>query len=385
MKSRRRFTPQVEQLEGRWVPTVDLLFDPAGNLTITGIPDGLITLTMTGTPFEYEIGDGGAGNVGTFIVPGNITMNFTNSPLNDEIEIDLMADFMGGDLNISTGAGEDTVSFVMASGGTIPGNVTFQGVNSAFLDTLSIGGNVRMQTNENLFGDYDLFDTLVGGDLTIFSGNDLDNVSLSGATFIGGSVYANTANDGASITIDDLVFIGRNLTVLGGSDDDTIFLDGVVGGNAYFNLGTAFTLNTLNLDGIVAGNLTYLGGLADDSVLVGLGGLGNPITIGRNIYINAGDGFNEVTFGDSVALDPVTIGGTISYTGGVGIDSVTLDSDVELNRSRVYAQLGLGDDEFTLSTGNLGFLYVDFGFGTDTFNNNLLSPFTFRAYLRNLP
>ncbi len=381
MNACRKKTPlQVEQLEGRWVPTVDVMLDPAGNMTITGIPDGPIDVILS-PGFTYDITDNFV-PVGTFIAPGNITLNFPNSTADDIITIDLGGFSMGKDLMINSGAGDDLISTIF-SGGTIPGNVTITQGNSIFLDTVFIGGNVQINSgSENVPGTYDLFDVTVGGDLRITSGNEVDVISLSSLTSIGGDALFNIGEGGtgAGIIIDDLSFIGRNLTVLGGSDDELITLDGTVGGNAFFNLGGAFFSNDLILDGTIAGSLSLISGIADDNITIGLA---DAATIGGNVFFNLGDGRNVATFGGS--MNPVTIGGIVSYNGGVGTDELTLSSDVLFNRNRVFAQLSLGNDTFTLASGNLGFLYVDFGFGSDMFDNMLTGPFTFRAILRNLP
>lgn len=83
-----------------------------------------------------------------------------------------------------------------------------------------------------------------------------------------------------------------------------------------------------------------------------------------SIRIDLGDGPN------AAALLGTFEGDTVSYRGGDGVDHLTYG--MTESPARLRAALGAGDDILTLNAGAaLGRLSVDFGAGTDTFENLL--------------
>ncbi len=385
MKKSHRFTPTVERFEDRVVPTFNFAFDGLGNLTVTGVPNGAVSVTLVGDgTYLFDDADP-AGPHGPFFAPGNLTLNYATSGSDDTISIVMndggTAFSIPGNLTINTGGGADSVGIdgFAALGSFVGGNITMNGTNSVLIDTVNVGGNVLINAAmENLDGDYMLSDVIVGGNYTVFSGNGADNFSLTGflATNIGGSVYLSGANDVGLYDIQFGTTIGRNLTIIGGNFDDTVVLDTAVGGNTYINLGGATTINSLSVDGAYGGAFTYLGGSGADSVAIGGGFTGAQLF--GNVYMSLGEGDNQV----GVAAAGMIGGPSFTLLSGSGADTVSFAGT--FFQTRLFASLGAGADSVSLDgMADLTFLFIDFGAGADTFASTI--PLVgFPAFLFNL-
>src|SRR5262249_39022037 len=120
MKFRKRVKLTVEMLEDRLTPSLTIMTDSFGNLTLSGTPDtdpsnavaltdtvplseapgGLLTVSETnGTAVTTP--------VATIFAPGNVTVNFSQSALNDNVDVELNGNTLGGSLSINTGIGND--------------------------------------------------------------------------------------------------------------------------------------------------------------------------------------------------------------------------------------------------------------------------------------
>ncbi|MGF1583235.1 MAG: hypothetical protein ACFCD0_28270 [Gemmataceae bacterium] len=367
-----RIQPRLETLEDRLTPSYALFFDGLGNLSISGtptIPGGAIIDIIVTAPGTYDITLDGNPIGSPLVAPGNLDIR-VNSPTMDLITIDLGGNSIGGNLSITTGNGDD---IVMVTGpGVIGGNVRLDGVNTYIQDMAIVGGNFYSNVRDNEIGFFDFFGSTIGGSLTHFSGNNIDNVNI-GETFIGGNVYLNLGFDENGFTFDQFSSVGGGLTYLGGSAGDDLSLDGTIGGNAYLNMAPALDLstNTLAFTGSLGGSLTYFGGLGADEILTFSGALAG------SGYFNMGGGDNTLdTTGATIS------GPSFTYLGGFNTDTLTLDGTWAL--TRVFANLGAGDDVFTLETIDLSFLFVDFGAGMDTFTNNFVGPYFFPTLIRNV-
>src|SRR5262249_50380805 len=119
----------------------------------------------------------------------------------------------------------------------------------------------------------------------------------------------------------------------------------------------------------IAGNGAGAGGaVIAGSAFFSLASAGTTAATGNNLDFQAG-----------AEID----GPSISYIGGVGVDSVAFNGMT--NNSRATFFLGAGTDPSPLGpTTTLASLFIDFGAGIDTFNNNAGAPAP-RMTLRNLP
>ena len=390
-----RYFPTIDNLENRTVPTVDLLFDGMGNLQIIGQPDGDLEVNFTGID-TFNVVDGGTTiTTNPIEISGSLSIR-TQGPAADNIFIILDGNLLTGNLSVETESGSDSISFnedplMNVTSGTILGNVSLNGMSFVNIVNLGIGGNLSIREAKNFAADVVLSDSSVGSNVTLSTGNESDSLEMNG-TFIGSNVNIRMGNFDNGFTVDDASAIGGSVNYIGGSGQDNVQLEGIIGGNVSVRLGVSDQVfNSFILTGTIGRNLTVFGGASDDTVEIGDSAfvMGDPRTIiGGNVYINLSHsdplGFNSLD-----VFEGATIGGSsLTYIGGVGDDVVDLDG--EFNRTRIYASLGLSGimaDEFELGanlSGQLSYLYIDFGFGPNLFTNNF-GLFTFPAVLRNLP
>ncbi len=372
----------LESLEDRNCPApLNLFFDGLGNLTISGQIDPLVGLDITSTaPNTFDITDGGVPVMLGAVVTGNISI-FSANPSDDVVSVTLIGGGINGDLNINLGGqglfGDSVTIFDVVGTNPIGGNLNLTGANT-ILNAADVGGNILINNSQaNALNTATLTGLTVGGNITYLGGNDLDTLSVS--SFVGGSVLANFQNAGAGsndFTLTGGFSIGGNLTVISGNDGtDGIIIGGTVGRNVSLSLGGG--INNFDFTGgaFIGGSLSYIGGLGDDAIDTFTG------TLGGNAFFSLGDGNNELD------MDGTIGGSSVSIRTGLGNDTVTYS--MAGNRARVFASLSLGDDSFTLDTlasgTSVGFLFIDFGFGMDTFDNMFGAPFSFPAILRNLP
>jgi hypothetical protein len=379
----------IEQLEDRCCPTVSAMVDTAGNVNITGAPDGLVNINLTNDA-TYAITDNGVAvpitGAPTGQAPGAViailsysTSSFESAPGNDTITVNLNGFRMGGGLGVNMGKGLDTlnVNGNAVLGGTVPANIIGLGVNTLLVQNANVGGTIKIDSSrETQPGDFRLVNDVINGDVNIKSSNDRDNVTVDNTT-IGRdlllSLSDTTGGSANALTLTSTSTVGRNLVFLSGAGGGTAVLDGTISGSATLNMG--FGLDSVSLTGSIGSNLTLLAGHG-----VNLVTLDAASFVGGNVFMNLNNGLNFVDFEGS-------IGGTsLTYMGGSGVDNVTFNAFAP--QVRATALLGANNDSFILGANtSLAALLVDFGShtlgGMNSFTN-LLGVHPFPITLRNL-
>lgn len=379
MNSLKNSFLRLEHLEERDCPApLTFQFDGLGNLRISGMPDPAGLTIDIAAPNSYTITDGANVIASGWDVPGSLSI-FTNSPTDDLVFINIDSGAsIGGNLYVDTSTGNDAVSITgFDPSSSIAGNVTVNNSNLFSMFSTSVGGFLTVNSfRENLPFLGLIADGTVGGNLTLMTGNNnniIPDIASIATTLVGGSTYVNMQNGVNSYSFDALSSIGTGFTYLGGSGDDFVIMNGTIGGGANVQLGTSLTTNDFLMapTALVGGSLSVTGGLGADNLSV-------EGFVGGSSTFNLGSGTNVLYF------NAASSGSSFYYMGGTGTDDVTIDAASDLSLARATVILGAGDDTFTLNSSLLSYLYVDFGVGTDTFNNGI-GFFPFPAYLRNLP
>jgi hypothetical protein len=196
--------------------------------------------------------------------------------------------------------------------------------------------------------------TLFAGDLTVMTGGGDDNLTpIFGNTFAGRVTFMAGAGDNESVPFGDNNFLGDFL-YMGGAGADFFVPGQPHAGSVFIDLGAGDN-GILDVGGwTVGGNLTIRAGAGADDL-----GTLNP-TVGGALTIMLGDGANTANI-------RATSSGTVRYVGGSGVDRVTVGG---VNNYRLYVSLGAGDDSFAYAQGTvIGGAIIDFGLGTDTFDD----------------
>lgn len=384
LNNNKKINLALENLEDRVVPAFDLMYTPYTDLwTITQVAnDGAVTVSVDGGNFLTVSDASGTANAG--IANGSLTLNMLSGTGDVSVTLD---GFLSGNVMLNLNNGDRFLTF---DGGAnaINGNLTIragtgdQSVELGLNSPLSVGGTSFIDLGTGVDETFTTTGLFNGGNFTARGVNFFDDTDIGLPMFIGGSMsfYSNMEAEDTIIALDFADWnIGSNLTILSGNGDEIFFInDGTIGGNLYMNAGNslAFGIQDMDISGTtIGGNVTVLAGFSsfvDNLVMDGL------TTIGGNVYVNLGSGDNGVIFDG-------TLGGTsVTYIGGSGLDDVFYNFSGGLER--IYANLGAGDDTFSLqSTVAPAYLYVDFGIGTDFFDNQFPGVFTFPVILRNLP
>jgi hypothetical protein len=390
MKHPNRVKPNLEMLEDRLTPSLTIATDSLGNLNISGTPDFaagnatqpiVVNETSQNVFNIFENGVQVGGPMATFFAPNGVSINFSQSSLNDNVTLNFAAGTrINGNLYVNTGIGADTFSLGVgaANVGGVGGNVTLINTDSVLVGADTIGGSFTLNSVvENNPGNIVTFaGTSIGGNASITQGNGLpvgSLISFTGGTSIGGSLTVRLGNGTNVLTNTATDTIGGSFTFVGGNGGNSVILAGTVGRSVTANLGNG-TLNLFTQDttAVFGSNLTVIGGLRSDSVTL------SGLTAG-SVFTNLGQGDNFLNFTTTGSIN----GGSIAYIGGVGADSI--DFNGTTNNSTGNFQLGAGDDTFNLGPNtNLSFLFIDFGPGVDTFGNfsGATQP---RLLLKNLP
>lgn len=393
MKRQQNLTsPVLEILEDRNCPApLTFRFDTLGNLTIqgnfsenAGVPSLEIIATGANT---FDIIDGTTTALSDITVTGSISI-YTNDPRDEFVLVDLgglnaVDASINGNLNVSLGAGDDTVMFDFNSpfSSSIGGNVTFNGVNTVdgvlFELGVNIGGSFTINNSLENVGDNIFVTTANIGNNFTYRGGNLSNSILFDSVQMGGSFFASMGNGGIQFV--DFVdsSIGGMVNIQAGSGNDAISVDASnIGSNLYLSLGGG--VNSLDFAGTLGGGLTYIGGSDDDIVVI------DNAVIGGSLYFNMGNAGSS-NGNQMVMTNSAVNGSSITYSGGIGVDYVEFGAGTVTNQARFTAQMGVGDDTFTLDSDSLGYLYIDFGLpgpnDADTFVPNIPGPFPFPVRL----
>lgn len=385
---------QLESLEQRLTPAFDVFFNPASDTwTVTQVQDdGNAVIRVDAVTNDLVIDDGAGGPVTVGVANGGLDIRMMDnssgdvsvaldSPLFGDVNIDIghsnrilqlngSSNTILGNLTISAGNGNQLVDLADVSDLSVGGNLTVdmgQSSNATFADFLgmdenvSVAGNFTMRNVKTWDGVNDL---TVGGNLSMVAhGTNVDNL------------FNRITNTGNTI-------VGGNFTYVGGNGRDVVNLNDtltIIGGSVNISLGNNINTGdqTVNMSGaLIGGNVTVRGGTIDTNDVITSSA---TTVIGGNFYANTGTLGN-----DSVTLLGTIGGRSVTVITGLGDDGVVYG--MTGNNVRVFASLSLGDDSFTLNAGSdLGYLYVDFGFGSDVYTTLFGAPYPFRVYLRNLP
>ncbi len=406
MRLPRRPRLSLERLEARACPSVTLSF-VSGTLNVTGVPNGVFTISETGTN-TFKVTDG-ATNLPTFMGVSNISIRLSHRP--DDLNVQLNASGLSGNLYMDLGTG-DTVgppNSINVSGGRIGGSLTILrgngnetydlGFNSAGApDPLHVGGSVSVAAitsagvgfatpRDTLFleqgssigldlnttnvdsvllapSDGVLANSSVGRNVSI--SNTQEHTTTLAVLFgtIGQSATVNGPSTGIFVQVGDAATpgsgtIGRNLSVgtLGGDSAVGLAPGSVVGGTATITTGGGDDL--IELAGQVNGNTTISSGDGDDLI-----SLDSSAAVFGTLQINGGNGDNllfvdgsvsgDLVFnlgnGDNTAFITQAPGGVLRWTSGNGNDFLSLGdlSTPPGTTWNVNIRLGSGDDTLTL-------------------------------------
>lgn len=254
--------------------------------------------------------------------------------------------------NLQAGAGNDTVTFSIASGVLDNAAILLGGGN----DILTIASGAAAGTYS------------AGGGVDITGGGGNDSITiLSGATFAGGSsVNGNQGSDTINILPDgyflnsliagggdnDFINVSTNLsgsTVNGGGGNDSITLNGAISNSRIegdtLNDSQWFGNDTIRIiDGTFGSGSLLQGGQGNDLIV-----MSDIFTTGASIEGNAGT--------DSILIDAFVASGGTFVGGGAGNDTITVSATLLSNFGTI--QGGGGNDSISVigSGANSGFIF----------------------------
>jgi hypothetical protein len=284
------------------------------------------------------------GNNGLFLdggyVGGNVLV--TAGGGNDLVELAAAGDLtIGGTLSLSLGNGLNTVTGAAANSASIGWNFLYAGgADNDRIDfqtngtALSVSGSVSLALGDAGFGQNDLNDWIsgplyVGGDFLATGGPGADDVGLFGDTQIDGALIAQLGDftnqlflgfDGTGTTT-----IGGDLGYAGGVGFDAVYVDNTaVGGNAVLNLGSGFGDSQF----VQFGTRQDAGVLIDGSLSITTGAENDDIrifftTVSTETIISAGGG------DDFVFLDDVDLIGAVNVNLGAGNDRFEVEAGAD--------------------------------------------------------
>lgn len=302
----------VETLEDRCVPANFSFVN--GNLLISNptVSGGSTSLTLTQTaPGSFSIVDG----VGAPILFDGVNgISVIGSSVGDDISIELGGFDLAGNLQLNTGAGDDTIN--INNGGIL--------------------GQVNLQTG-------------IGDDILDLNRNSTGGLSVGGRLFAYDQAGSDTIRLGNSSAVsffgDDVSAMGYNTVRIGNGQSD------LFGNNLSFSLGRDAGAINLNQGQSGGSEITQIGG----NFSIGGGNLGDSVTlrgmlVGGNLTVNLGnaiDDANEFTVSSS-ALSQTSVAGNVTYTGGSGVDDLDLGSGIFTGN--VLLNLGVGGDQVAMNT-----------------------------------
>ncbi len=177
--------------------------------------------------------------------------------------------------------------------------------------------------------------------------------------------------------------VGGNLSYLGGGGTDAVNFKSTgatIGGFTYIDLGDSADL-------IQKQRVVLTGGFSTDKLVIDSGAslAGNYLNTDQNTMV-----MDDVIVNFSATSVPNTanffgtyLGTYGTYRGGDSSDFVTMGAQAQ--DMLFAALLGYGDDRFVIeSPADLDFLYIDFGYGDDTLDNQIGDPLPFDYRFWNL-
>ncbi|HYV36589.1 MAG TPA: hypothetical protein VE988_12830 [Gemmataceae bacterium] len=359
MKFRNRTRLSLEKLEDRWCPalTTNLV---AGTLSISGAPTGAISIVQDSTTAgTITVSDNGVPVTATpFTGVNNLKLKLTAA--DDTVSIDLGGKTLAGKIYADLGNGKNSLTI---------------------LDGI-VGGDLQVQSGSGT-------DTVVLGDSAVAApaftvtkntyidlGDAIDDVlTVHGNTTLNGYLSAEAANN---ITLDAASDVKKNVFIVGGTGGNTVLLNGTVEGSVdYFSPFFGVTAGAnLTVGGIVDGSVTFVGTkLADSFTITSAGSVGRSVfafmgagddtltlhgAVTGGLYLDAGNGANNIT------LDSI-IGGRTTIYGGNGVDTLTMTANAKFLDTAVIS-LGAGNDVVSLdNAATFTTMLVNGGSGTNTF------------------
>jgi len=295
--------------------------------------------------------------------------------------IDLGSTTIGDNLSLTSTTAVDTISLGADTGSSfsVAGNVYVStGVGA---NTLSVGGPVSTATvTGNLTASglnfFALAPTaMIGGNVNLNAGIKGITYSFEGGagamSIVGGSVYISNSGSlplaTSSVTFNGS--IGNNLFVtLGNTAGDTYSQGGSVGGNVIINAGSFGKTISLSPTASVGGNFTA--NLGNGVTGVNIVSITAGAQVGGNLSVRLGNTTSAA--GNLLDLSGAIIGGSVTVFGGSGADtylstnSSSPDGETLIGGS-VYLNLGAGPNNATIS-GSVGGPSITYmgGAGNDT-------------------
>ena len=329
---------------------------------------------------------GGAGSktilVGSASNPVSVdgNLNITTGSGNDSVTLNfLTVGAVKGNLTVSTDLGDDTVKLATTGDVVVPhGSATIDTGDATTIDSVTVGtthsvtisGDLAIHTGSG--DDAVILDSLtVGstfGSLTINTGVGDDTITIAGSANVSvpnGSVFIDTG-DGVSDTVlvgaGHTVTIAQDLSIHTGDGNDTVTVDQVTTRN--LDIHTNGGSDTVTVAGVNA--VTVYGSATIDT--------GDATAGGDIVHIGGGAGvsFNSslaVTLGngdDTFSLDNLTSTGAVSINGGAGNNTISIGSVAAVSVTNLLAvQTGAGNDSVNTSGLTAGSLAINTGLGVD--------------------
>ena len=384
MKLKNRFRPRFEQLEDRWTPAVDILFDGA-NLAVTGNPGSALTITQNAADVTVSgVDAAGAYSFGPYAVTGNVSARLSNAIIGRTITLAFGVNATSGSWSVNSGNSSAATDFVITGTGAVTGDLSVvggNGVSTLSATGIDVNGSVSIDlkggadTISNLFTDAD---SVIGGNVTLRNVNTLGSGAVANALngAIGGSLTIDNSADPGNPNIYRVspVSVGGNVMMRGSITSDSVTeLSGNVAGNGVVVLSNGINAVVGNTATFL-GSFTYLGGNNTDVFNASA-----TSSVAGNMTINLGNGANTAVLANTV------LGRQVNIRGGNQVDFVNLTGDFAAVGARLSAFLGNGSDTFSapdLGPTDLASLYIDFGNAPDTYIAPTIAP-TFRVTLRN--
>jgi len=322
----------------------DLTIDGVGNLSVTGVGDGI--------EGDVNLADGSASVTAGGNIDGDVTVVDHDITLNNGL-IGGDATARDGNISLNNGSeigGDATVrdgDITLNNGSDIEGEATVR------------DGNITLNNGSAIDGDA----TVRDGDITLNNGSDIDGdatvrngeISLNNGSDIDGSAII--TQDG-SVTLTNGSGIGEDVRI--GGDGGVSATDSVIGGSIDINTGNV-TLNDSMVGQFFGigdtGNVNIAFGqlLVTDSVVWGNVNVFTGDVIINGLSDNSGVfGDVDVTIGD-VNLNSGGIGGNVSIeTGSLSaVNDSDIDGNVIVDTGNVLLNDSDVDGNIDITTGNL--------------------------------
>ncbi len=288
---RRMLSRSLEQLENRRLLTVAAEVI-AGDLLVSGTPDGPVAIVATGSE-SFDIFDDGELVFSIEGVNDDLRINLDDSEeLADQtVELDLAA----ADVDrVSVDMGDGFNRLVLAVGAT-RGSVQFNG--GAGVDELEVAS-----------------DFAIGGGLTAQLRDGDNTADLRGS--IGRNLELRSGNGDDLFTLGSDLEVGGRATMYAGNGENTAIVDGLIEGAFYFRGGNGDDLVDIGAEAQVQGRATM-------RLEGGNNSLGIEGTLGSHLNAFGGSGDDVITIAETAAIE-----GNARLRLGSGDNVLTNDGEI---------------------------------------------------------